>query len=205
MDGSPASTPPLAVVLKGYPRLSETFIAQELLELQNRGHRFDIWSLRRPYDGGRTHPIHDAITARCHYLPEYLHQEPLRVLRAWWAVRGLPGYARARRIWLADLRRDRTRNRVRRWGQALVMAAELPAEARLLYAHFLHTPASVTRYAALIRGLPCDEATLRTYSSEEVRSRICSGDPSWKELVAPAVAAAIEQHGFFGARCDPGR
>jgi hypothetical protein len=61
------------------------------------------------------------------------------------------------------------------------------------------------RVNGLIRGLPCDEATLRTYSSEEVRSRICSGDPSWKELVAPAVAAAIEQHGFFGARCDPGR
>jgi len=58
-----ADGPPLAVVLKGYPRLSETFIAQELLELQNRGHAFEIWSLRQPYDGGRTHPIHDQITA----------------------------------------------------------------------------------------------------------------------------------------------
>ena len=40
----------LAVVLKGYPRLSETFIAQELRALESRGHRFDIWSLRHPYD-----------------------------------------------------------------------------------------------------------------------------------------------------------
>lgn len=57
------------------------------------------------------------------------------------------------------------------------------------------------RVNGLIRGLPCDESALRTYSSEEVRSRICSGDPSWKELVAPEVAAHIEKYGYFGARC----
>jgi len=145
--------PALAVVLKGYPRLSETFIAQELLALQDRGWRFDIWSLRHPYDGGRRHPIHERIRAALRYLPEYLHEEPLRVLRGWRAARRLPGYAAARAAWWRDLRRDRTRNRVRRWGQALVMAAELPPETRFLYAHFLHTPASVTRYAALMRGI----------------------------------------------------
>lgn len=142
------------MVLKGYPRLSETFIAQELLALQERGHKFEIWSLRQPYDGGRTHPIHDRIRAPVRYLPEYLHEEPLRVLAAWRRARRLPGYTTARSQWLADLHRDRTRNRVRRWGQALVMAAELPPHIQLLYAHFLHTPASVTRYCAMMRGLP---------------------------------------------------
>ena len=57
------------------------------------------------------------------------------------------------------------------------------------------------RVNGLIRALPCDESTLRTYSSEEVRSRICSGDPSWRDLVAPEVAAHIDRHGYFGARC----
>jgi hypothetical protein len=57
------------------------------------------------------------------------------------------------------------------------------------------------RVNGLIRPLPCDEATLRTYSSEDVRMRICSGDPSWRELVTPTVAALIEDRGFFGARC----
>jgi len=57
------------------------------------------------------------------------------------------------------------------------------------------------RVNGLIRGLPCDESRLRTYSSEEVRSRICSGDPSWKDLVAPEVANHIERYGYFGARC----
>lgn len=150
MDG----TARMAVVLKGYPRLSETFIAQELLALEERGYVFDIWSLRQPYDGGRTHPIHDRIRATPRYLPEYLYQEPLRVLRGWRKARKLPGYADARRIWLQDWRRDRTPNRVRRWGQALVLAAELEADVGLLYAHFLHTPCSVTRYAAIMLGVP---------------------------------------------------
>ena len=144
---------PMAVVVKGYPRLSETFIAQELLALEQRGYRFDIWSLRQPYDGGRTHPIHDKIRAGLRYLPEYLYQEPMRVLRAWWRVRRLPGYPAAYAAWRRDWRRDRTSNRGRRWGQALVLAAELPDDVRFLYAHFLHTPGSVARYAALIRGL----------------------------------------------------
>ncbi|MEM9047076.1 MAG: glycosyltransferase [Pseudomonadota bacterium] len=144
--------PALAVVVKGYPRLSETFIAQELCALQSRGMRFDIWSLRAPYDD-REHPMHAEITARRRYLPDYLHDAPGRVLRGWRRARSYAGYAAARADWLADLRRDATRNRVRRWGQALVLAAELPPETRFLYAHFLHTPASVARYAARIRGL----------------------------------------------------
>lgn len=144
--------PRLAVVLKGYPRLSETFIAQELKALEDRGFVFDIWSLRQPYDD-RTHPIHDLIRARARYLPEYLYQEPLRVLNGWRAARAMPGYAAARRVWLRDLARDRTPNRVRRWGQALVLAAEIDPAAQFHYAHFLHTPGSVARYAALIRGV----------------------------------------------------
>jgi hypothetical protein len=54
------------------------------------------------------------------------------------------------------------------------------------------------RTNGLIRPLPCDPDTLRTYSSEDVRSRICSGDPSWRDLVAPEVAALIDRHGYFG-------
>lgn len=145
------AAPLLAVVLKGWPRLSETFIAQELKALEDRGFAFEIWSLRFPYDD-RTHPIHGEVKARVRYLPEYLYREPLRVLRGWRKARRMPGYRAAFRLWLRDLARDRTPNRGRRWGQALVMAAEAPAAVRLHYAHFLHTPASVARYAAAIRG-----------------------------------------------------
>ena len=57
-------------------------------------------------------------------------------------------------VWLKDLARDRTRNRVRRFGQAMVLATELPPDTDWIYAHFLHTPSSVARYAALMTGLP---------------------------------------------------
>ena len=142
---------PVAVVVKGYPRLSETFIAQEILALERRGLALVIVSLRRPTDRF-THPIHAEIRSPLHYLPEYLHEAPGRVLRAWKKARRLPGYPRARSMWLADLARDRTPNRVRRFGQALVLAAELgPIES--IHAHFLHTPASVARYASVMLGV----------------------------------------------------
>jgi len=143
----------VAFVLKGYPRLSETFIAQEILALERRGLDILIVSLRQPTDRA-IHPVHGQIRAELRYLPEYLYREPLRVWRAWRHARRLPGYPEARRTWLADLRRDPTPNRIRRFGQALVLAAELPADIDRLHAHFLHTPASVTRYAAVMAGLP---------------------------------------------------
>ncbi len=141
----------MAFVLKGYPRLSETFIAEEIRGLERRGLKILIVSLRHPTDK-TTHPVHAEIAAERLYLPEYLYQEPLRVWRGWRAARRLPGYKAARHTWLADLLRDKTPNRVRRFGQALVLAAELPPDIDWLHAHFLHTPASVTRYAAMMAG-----------------------------------------------------
>ena len=57
MASETPAAPPLAVVVKGWPRLSETFIAQELKALEDHGLSFEIWSLRRPTDR-KTHPLH---------------------------------------------------------------------------------------------------------------------------------------------------
>jgi glycosyltransferase involved in cell wall biosynthesis len=143
----------VAVVLKGYPRLSETFIAQEIHGLEQRGVDLTLVSLRHPTDR-HTHPIHGEIKAPVLYLPEYLYQEPLRVLRAWWAIRRWPAWRQLKQLWWRDFRRDLTPNRGRRLGQALVLAHEIDPEVTELYAHFLHTPASVARYAALLLDLP---------------------------------------------------
>ena len=143
----------IAVVVKCWPRLSETFIAQEMAGLEARGLKLTIYSLRLPTDAA-IHPVHARVKAPIVYLPEYLRSEPGRVLRAWWKARRLPGYRRALACFLRDWARERTFGRVRRFGQGLVLAAEMPAETGRLYAHFVHTPASATRYAALMRGLP---------------------------------------------------
>jgi glycosyltransferase involved in cell wall biosynthesis len=142
----------VAFILKGYPRLSETFIAQEILALEQRGLQILIVSLRHPTDRA-THPVHRLIRASLLYLPEYLYQEPRRLWRGWLRSRRRPGYRRALGAWLADLIRDPTPNRIRRFGQAVVLAAELPDNVHQLHAHFLHTPASVARYTGLITGL----------------------------------------------------
>jgi glycosyltransferase involved in cell wall biosynthesis len=202
----------VAVVVKGYPRLSETFIAQEILGLERRGLALTIVSLRHPTDAA-LHPMHRAIRAPVLYLPEYLYQEPRRVLRAWQSVRRWPTYATARRLWLRDLRRDRTSNRGRRFGQALVLAHELPADVGVLYAHYLHTPASVTRYAAVLRSLPwCASAHAKDIwttpaweKAEKLRdcawATACTatGAAQLREL-APGAEVMLTYHGLDASR-----
>jgi glycosyltransferase involved in cell wall biosynthesis len=143
----------IVVVLKGYPRLSETFIAQELLGLERAGFALELVALRRPTDTKR-HPVHDEIKAPVHYLPEYLHEEPARVLAALVRCLPKPGFWRALGGLVGDFRRDPSRNRIRRFGQAAVLAAEWPKGAGWIHAHFIHTPASVAAYASTITGIP---------------------------------------------------
>jgi glycosyltransferase involved in cell wall biosynthesis len=143
----------VAFVLKGYPRLSETFVAHEIRALESRGLDIRIVSLRRPTDRSR-HRVHEEVKAPVLYLPEYLYREPLRVWHSWRTARKLNGYRQALRTWLRDLLRNPTPNRVRRFGQALVLVHELPRGVTHLHAHFLHTPASVTRYASVLADLP---------------------------------------------------
>jgi len=141
----------VGIVLKGYPRLSETFIAQEIKELEKAGFDISLISLRHPTDK-YTHPIHNEIKAEKYYLPEYIYQELWRVYKAKIACAFKRGFWKAQWVFLKDLARDPTPNRIRRWGQAMVLAHEYAGDLDHLYAHFLHTPCSVTRYAAMISG-----------------------------------------------------
>jgi len=142
----------IVVVLKGYPRLSETFIAQELLGLEKAGLELVLVAMRRPTDKKR-HPVHDEIQAPVHYLPEYLHEEPGRVIRAILACLPKSGFWRGLGRLFRDYRLDSTRNRIRRFGQAAVLAAEWPEGFGWIHAHFIHTPASVAEYASMITGI----------------------------------------------------
>ena len=206
----------VAFVLKGYPRLSETFLAQEILALEKRGLDIRIVSLRHPTDRD-VHPIHREIRAPVSYLPEYLYREPWRVFRAWRRVRRHPGYPAARRAWLRDLRRDPTPNRVRRFGQAVVLVHELDSDIGWLHAHFLHTPASVARYAAVITGLPwsCSAHAVDIWTTEDWEKREKLGDCRWlatctamgadhlKTLAAEPGKVSLIYHGLDFGRFPP--
>ncbi len=206
----------VAFVLKGYPRLSETFIAQEIAALEERGLDIAIVSLRRPTDP-HVHPVHADVRAPVTYLPEYLRDEPLRVWRAYRAARRLAGYAAARRQWLRDLARDPGANRVRRFGQALVLAHEVAPRVGHLHAHFLHTPASVARYASLLTGIAwsCSAHAKDIWTSPEWEKTEKLADCAWLVTctaanrdhlarLAPPGRVDLVYHGLDGARFPAG-
>ncbi len=174
----------IAVVVKGYPRLSETFITQEILGLEARGLDLAIWSLRHPTDRA-VHPMNEAVRAPVTYLPEYLHHAPLRVLRGLLAALRRPGWGDLLALWRRDFSRDATRNRLRRLGQAVVLARELDPAVSHIHVHYLHTPASVVRYAAHLTG--------RTWSASAHAKDIWT-TPDWElaeKLDDPRLSFAV--------------
>ncbi|MBE7220605.1 MAG: glycosyltransferase, partial [Caulobacteraceae bacterium] len=204
----------MVFLLKGYPRLSETFIAEEIAALERAGLPIHIVSLRHPTDAKR-HPVHAAIRAPVTYLPEYLHHEPLRVLRALWHLRRNAALPAVLKRFLRDLRHDLSRNRVRRLGQAFVLAAEVPA--RHLHAHFIHTPASVARYAAGLKGVAwscsAHAKDIWTTPDRELRGKLAAacftvtctaaGQRRLEVLAAPGKPVRLVYHGLSLDRFVP--
>jgi glycosyltransferase involved in cell wall biosynthesis len=201
------SPAPIGVVVKGWPRLSETFVARELVGLEARGFDLRLIALRQPAETLR-HPIHDRLRASVLYLPEHLSAAPMRVSRAWNRARVLPGWTAAHRALREDLRVDPSRNRLRRFGQALVLATEADPAIGLLYAHFLHTPASVARYAALLMGRPwavsahakdiwtSPEADLATKLADCAFAVTCSATGAARLSALSARPVALAYHGL---------
>jgi len=143
----------IAFILKGYPRISETFIAQEILALEQKGFKIDIFSLRRPREKF-THQLNKKIKAKVYYLPEYIYLAPLKIFLSWLKIKKLPGYKLSKKEWINDLKKDFSINRIRRFAQAIVLSKEMPKTITHLHAHFLHTPTSVTYYASKILEKP---------------------------------------------------
>ena len=137
----------VAFVLKGYPRLSETFIAQEILALERRGSRFSSFRYATATDRAAT-SVHRSIGAEL-LLPcaEYLYQEPRRVWHGWSQARaGVRVIARRRPLPRRSGGETRRPNRVRRFGQALVLRRSCRPRRRPSSRAFPCTrPASVAR------------------------------------------------------------
>jgi len=141
----------IAVVVKGYPRLSETFIAQEILGLERRGIGILIVALRKPYDPF-IHDLHRQISADVLYLPEYVRDDPARVGRAKRWAQKQPTYDAAKALFDKDFAQQPNADRRRRWAQGCVLAHELPDDIAWIYSHYLHTPCSAARYGAHLSG-----------------------------------------------------
>jgi glycosyltransferase involved in cell wall biosynthesis len=147
----------VGIVLKGYPRLSESFILREILLLESQGLELHLFALRDP--GERT--VHERVAqvrARVTYLPDRLLDALGDVIGANAARlakaprRTLAGFAEA----LVRSVRERDAAPLKRFLQAAVLLERaLPGTGVThLHAHFCNDPTTVAYFAHRLSGIP---------------------------------------------------
>jgi len=154
----PADPPCLGMILKGYPRISETFISNEIRLLEEHGIPVHIFSMRKPRESF-CHPSVKEIQARVDYLPETIISRHLpTVLRhnALLATRRPARYAVAFKLALRRFRRTRKSATLKHLLQAGYLVNFGLAQRGIghLHAHFAHSPTSVAMFSSLLSGLP---------------------------------------------------
>ncbi|HEY3311937.1 MAG TPA: glycosyltransferase [Anaerolineales bacterium] len=143
----------VAYILKMYPRFSETFILNEILELERQGVQVQIYSLVKPNDG-RFHASLAKVQAKVTYLPEYPRSE--FKAQVWPAWRNLLRRD-AGRFWKIFWYALSHRNGVglKQFMRACVLADRLLQEpVEHLHAHFASSATSVAMIAHLFTGIP---------------------------------------------------
>lgn len=81
----------LGYLLRMYPRFSQTFVVNEILELEQQGAEIQIISQRKPTDG-MFHESISRVRAKAHYIPEFWMERPGAALNLQWrAFRKNPG------------------------------------------------------------------------------------------------------------------
>jgi glycosyltransferase involved in cell wall biosynthesis len=146
VEENPASRR-IAILVKRFPRLSETFILNEFLELRRQGLPVDLYSIMDPQES-RSQPEALALVPEVTYLDTgaFWRNVPPAARTAW---RHPWGSLRAA-AWVLT---RHSRAAVRNYVHALVLVDLLsrsgPAH---LHAHFLHSPAAIAFIARKVSG-----------------------------------------------------
>ena len=147
----------LAMILKGYPRISETFISNEIRLLEELGFHIHIFSMRQPRESF-SHKSVKKISASVDYLPETIIKSLPHLLHPnlMLAVKRPGVYAGALKTALRRFARSRRPASIKHLLQAGYLVYHfLPGRSIVhLHAHFAHSPASVTFLASRLCGLP---------------------------------------------------
>lgn len=155
----PSGPPVLGMVLKGYPRISETFISNEIRLLEEMGFSIHIFSMRKPREAF-SHASVKSIKAGVTYLPESLFFGLPALLMA-----AVPQFAvhprrflRCARLWFS---RFAMAPKKHTWIKHFLQGGYLARKARAknipvahLHAHFAHTPSTVAMYGAILLDVP---------------------------------------------------
>jgi glycosyltransferase involved in cell wall biosynthesis len=156
MNGS-APAPRIGYVLKMFPRLSETFILNEILELERQGMSLRVFSLKRPDPGGRPAT---QVRARVIYLPERVWREPMRVVQAHFGVlrRWQRGYWHTLLHVLRGRELRSMARGLRRFSQTCCLVHEM-GDVQHLHAHFATDPTRLASWARMICNTPFSVTT----------------------------------------------
>ena len=149
---------PVVYVLKRFPRLSETFVLRELLELEACGERILIEALLPPEDGPR-HPELDRLRAPVRYLPRRakLRHPRIALVHARLALR-------APLTWARLAVRARRAGTWRRFLQAGLVAERVRREgARHIHTHFATAATEVGRDAGALARV---DVTVTTHAKD---------------------------------------
>ncbi len=138
--------------VKMYPRLSETFVLNEILELERRGVEVTIFSLKKPNEG-RFHPQVSEVKAPVYYLDDLEPKKGWAALAEHWPTLS----SRRSELWklLEELIPENDPQLIElffasAWAAALALNQGLMH----LQAHFATLPSSAAYFAARISGLP---------------------------------------------------
>jgi len=172
--------PVLGMVLKGYPRISETFISNEILLLEENGIRVRIFSMRHP----REQFCHDSvrkIRARVDYLPTELFLEFPRLLMptAFEAARQPAKFREVLRMAGKRFGRTRSLGTIKHLMQGAYLVNRFlrnSPEVVHLHAHFAHSPTSVAMFASQLVSLSfsftAHAKDIYTSNPDQVREKI---------------------------------
>ena len=144
----------IAYLLKGYPRLSETFILQEILGFERRGIQLQLFSIIDPKEK-LTHPSVGQVQAPVCYLHSNDAQATRKAFEQsqLWLLKRHP--LRLLRVWLYVLYKRRhllTFQRLLEAGRLAQLLSE--QNVQWLHAHFAHGPTSVADFVYLLTGIP---------------------------------------------------
>lgn len=147
----------LGMVLKGFPRISETFISNEIRLLEEMGFTIHIFSMREPRESF-THDSVREIEAGVTYLPEsMLSGLPVLVRHTFMLLLERPGrFFSGLKLLFSRFRRAPKKHT---WLKHFMQAAFLVRTAKgmglaHIHCHFAHTPTTVGMYAAHFEGIP---------------------------------------------------
>ena len=204
----------IAYVLKGFPRFSETFIANEIFLLERMGLNLRLFSVKAG-DTGKRHEVVSRIRARVDYLPEvtsisqcaltvWLYHNVRKFVDAHRKVLHLRPRAYLETLWQALSMSWKYRVGflgkprkvfIKEFLQAGYIASEVLSapEIHHLHGHFCHGAATITWFVSRITGIPF---SFTAHAKDIYQKKLNPGDLLARKLAAARFVATCTGANF---------